>query len=167
MIVETGTVTKTQNGEAVVLVRRGDSCASCGAGCTCGGGHDDRIMMKVIAHNGPNAQVGDRVEVALSSGKLLTLSLITYILPLVFLFIGAIIGKPIAAALGWTLDAELASAFFGIGFLIASFLGVTLIMRRYRPGGKISPSIIKILPIPEMPYIDVEELKTLVNNNRD
>lgn len=144
MIVETGTVVVNKEQGTVVRVRRGDACASCGAGCACA--TDGQVqMMEVVAQNLIGAEPGDRVEVALTTGTLLSLSALTYLFPLAFLFLGAFVGPPIARAANWNLDADLAAALVGFVFLIVGFIVLALIMRRQRPGGKISPVIVRIL----------------------
>ncbi len=144
MITESGIVLQNLDATALVKVRRGEACESCGAGCACAGETETRIM-QVTAQNPLGAKEGDHVELAITTGTLLSLSAITYLVPIVFLFLGALLGKPMATGLGWSMDGELASALFGFIFLVISFLVIAFIMRRQRPGGKISPIIVKIL----------------------
>lgn len=145
MLTESGTVIENQNEHSVVRVRRGEACGSCSVGCTCADDQSPQIM-NVVAQNLIGAKVGDRVELALGTGTLLSLSAMTYLVPLLFLFAGALSGHRIAVAIGWSIDADLAAAAFGFAFLVVSFLGVALLLRRQKPGGAISPMIVKILP---------------------
>ena len=154
MITERGTVLETRNDLATLLVKRGDACGSCGAGCHCGT-HDEKTM-RVEAKNAIKAQTGDVVEIAMETDKLIGLSMLTYIVPIVFLFIGGLAGAPLARAFSMNISADLASALFGIAALVVSFLGVGLYTRRIKPGGVMSPVILRVVP-PEERTGDVAE----------
>lgn len=147
MIVERGTIIKSIGDNAVVRISNGDSCGSCGAGCACSG--DTAKQLNVVAKNTVGAVKGDVVQLSLSTSALFSISTAIYILPLVFLFAGALAGGPAAAALGWNLDKNLAAAVFGFGFLIVSFLVVTLTMRAQKTNSRNSPAVEKIIYRPQ------------------
>jgi sigma-E factor negative regulatory protein RseC len=144
VIVESGIVTQTNDLTANVRVNRSDACSSCGTGCVCAG-ESSAQSVDVVAHNPIGAQKGDRVELSLSTGKLLGLSAVTYILPILFLFIGALTGNTLAKAIGLNLEADMASALTGFLFLVLSFLAVAIALRKHEPGGKISPIIVRVI----------------------
>jgi sigma-E factor negative regulatory protein RseC len=159
MITESGIVLQSQDETALVRVRRGEACASCGAGCSCAGETQPQIM-HVTAQNPLGAREGDHVELAITTGTLLSLSALAYLVPLAFLFLGALIGKPLVRSLGVDMDGELAAALVGFAFLAVSFLVIAFGMRRQKPGGKISPIIVKILKPEdrmEFPLGDLED----------
>lgn len=144
MIVEAGVVIETRNDIAVVLVERTKMCKSCMAKGSCMESPTD-TSVKVTAKNLLQARIGDKVELSISSKKLLTLSAAIYILPLLFLFVGAILGPIINEGTGIKIEKDIASALAGIIFLVVSFLAVALFTKRYKPGGEISPVIAAIL----------------------
>lgn len=143
MITENGVVLQNHDETALVRVQRGEACESCGVGCACASESQPQIM-HVTAQNPLGAKEGDRVELAIATGTLLSLSALTYLVPLVFLFIGALIGKPVARAVGWSVEGELASALMGFFLFVIGFLGIAFLLRQQKPGGKISPIIVKI-----------------------
>jgi len=118
-------------------------CDSCLAKNSCIAGPTGQ-KVKVTAKNPLGAKNGDRVVISISSKKLITLSVTIYILPLMFLFIGAVLGPGLTTILGISFDYDSASAFFAVLFFVIAFLSVALYMRRFKPGGEISPEITEI-----------------------
>lgn len=133
---ETGVVTKINGPSAVVKTRRLAACEGCSEKSTChslGGVRE----MEVEAHNPVNAAVGDTVTLEFPTRRMLQLSLLLYIFPIVALLIGAIIGDRAAANFG--MDESVLSAVAGFaGFFLA--MGALLAAekkakrsRRYQP----------------------------------
>lgn len=147
-MVQTGVVLKTEGGRAVVRIRRGAGCGSCGSSCGMSDESESRVL-DVTVLNEIGAKPGDHVELSLGSGELIGISALTYLMPLGFLFVGALLGKPFSGAIGWPEDPDLAAAFFGFVFLIISFTGLWAFMRRKKSTARITPKITKVVPAPE------------------
>jgi sigma-E factor negative regulatory protein RseC len=140
---EEGVVTKLEARTAWVTTTRSGACASCSARGSCatlGGGKE----MEVAAINAAGARVGDRVVLSFETASLLKASFLLYIVPILFLILGAAVGQQAGPGLG--LDASLGSillgfAAFGIGFLI-----VRSLCNRMARKDKYQAKIIRILP---------------------
>lgn len=145
MMEEQGTVLSTRDDRAVVRVQRGEQCASCGSARACGAFGTTERFLDIVARNPIAAEAGDRVSIAMESEKVLWLSLLTYIAPLFFLFAGALLGPTLAARLGLDLVDDLASAMSGLLFLAISFVGLWALMRRHKPGGRLSPVVVQVV----------------------
>lgn len=124
MIEETGTVIELKGpSTAVVLCQKGSFCDHCAAMDACRLG-DDNQSMTVEAHNALAAEVGDRVVLAVSSKTFLTSSFIVYIVPIVFLLIGGLLGQYIGEEMISGVSPQLLSALIGVAFLVGSFLTI-------------------------------------------
>lgn len=99
--------------------------------------------MIVEALNRAQASVGDRVEISIEEASVLKASVLVYLIPIVMLFIGAVIGKMVGAR--FEFDTDLAAFVFG-----AIVFAITLVVVRHsgRKLGKQSeyvPVITRIL----------------------
>ncbi|MBW2502947.1 MAG: SoxR reducing system RseC family protein [Deltaproteobacteria bacterium] len=122
MIEEVGTVVEIQGqSKAVVLCEKSSLCEHCATSAACSIGDDDRHRL-VTVHNPVHAVVGDRVKIATSTGTFLKSSFVIYIVPLIALVLGAIIGKLTGESFVTSVDPNLLSAIFGVFFLVGSFL---------------------------------------------
>src|SRR5665648_116350 len=81
---EYGEIIELKRDEAVVMVQRSSACGKCGA-CEMSRNQD---KMKLTVANHLKGEVGDYVELELSSTQVLKASAITYLIPLGALFIG-------------------------------------------------------------------------------
>jgi len=144
MMEETGTVVELKGpSTAVVLCQKGSFCEHCAAMDTCRLGSDN-LSMQVEAHNPLDAQVGDRVVLAVSSKSFLSSSFLVYIVPLIFLFVGALIGEYLGETVVTDLPPQLLSALFGVAFLVGSFLTIRVGSRALKRELYL-PRIIRIL----------------------
>lgn len=116
-------VKKTDGDYAWVMVADGSGCGSCSSKNVCGSANllkpliDANSKNKNLkVRNTLNAQVGNEVMLELSSSDLLKGTLLAYLLPLVTLFVCALLGKYFFG--------ELASALFGIAGLFAGLFWV-------------------------------------------
>ena len=82
--------------------------------------------MLVEALNPIGAQIGDRVKVVTSTKHFLQSSFILYILPIIGLLIGALIGQGIGEMTDIGIDPSLLSAILGVAFLAGTFLSIKI-----------------------------------------
>jgi len=144
MIEETGTVIEIKGpSTAVVLCQKGSFCEHCAAMDTCRMG-DDNHSMQVDAHNPLAAEVGDRVVLAVSSRNFLTSSFVVYIVPLLFMLIGGILGQFIGEELITGVPPQLLSALIGVAFLVGAFLTIRIGSRALKNEHYL-PRIVRIL----------------------
>ena len=106
--------------------------------------------MQVSAHNPLNAQIGDRVKLVTSSRVFLSSSFILYIVPLIALVIGAVIGQMVGERIPQGPDPNLLAAIIGCAFLAGSFLTIRIGTRALPPEDYM-PSITEILTAEENP----------------
>lgn len=83
-----GTVTAVENGYATVRFERSSACKHCGA-CLEAGERE----MEIRVENSRHAEVGDLVEVAMEKRAVLTATVLCYVLPLLGLLAGVIVGS--------------------------------------------------------------------------
>ncbi|MFP3981733.1 MAG: SoxR reducing system RseC family protein, partial [Desulfobacterales bacterium] len=96
--------------------------------------------MEIVALNPVQAKIGDRVTLEYATGRMLQLSLLLYIFPIIALLAGAIIGDSAAPALG--ADPSILAAVLGFAALFLS-LGVLLALeKKARQSDKYKPTII-------------------------
>ncbi len=91
-VIETGRVINIENDTAKVMIDKGESCKGCGIGkiglCKPGG---SGMIMEV--KNLLGAEMGDRVQIGIDKGLHRKGYFILYILPLLSLFLGTVIGQ--------------------------------------------------------------------------
>jgi sigma-E factor negative regulatory protein RseC len=93
MIEEQAVVVEIKGGKALLEVERNKPCGLCGATRGCGISLWGRIFGQhrgvFLAENSLSVEAGDRVIVGIEEAALLSSSLFAYVLPLVFLCLGA------------------------------------------------------------------------------
>lgn len=145
MIDETGSVIELKGKHiAVVLCQKSSFCRNCASMEQCRVGDDNRSML-VEAHNTIGARVGDKVRVVTSSKSFLQSSFILYIVPLISLVVGAIVGQLLGERLENGPNPDLLSAIFGTAFLVGAFLTIRVGTRAV-PRENFMPRITEILP---------------------
>ena len=142
MIEETGVVLAAHGDLAEVECRRQSACGACGLSGGCGTSLLERYFGRrpriLTAHNAVGAHPGDPVVVGLPEGALLTAALAAYLVPLLAMICGALLGGWLAQAMAMTAGngAELLG---GIGGLALALLWLRHFGRtqgekpRYRP----------------------------------
>jgi len=141
MPTEEGIVKSAYRDLALVMTKRGAMCTSCKAHDVChslGGGED----MEVEALNKVRARAGDRVRIQLSDKALLWASLQVYLLPPIFLLLGAILGQHLAPR--WGLDADLAALLFGFSAFVLVFAVVKVLANRDTKRNLYRPTVVEI-----------------------
>ena len=134
MIQEQGTVVEVRPGSARVQTRRSGSCESCKArgGCSSlGGGREARVW--VVDPLGVN--VADEVVVAVPEGTVVRASLLLYLVPVLALLGGAVLGDQLAPRFG--LQPDLGAAVVGIAGMVLAFTVARAVGARETTGPKI------------------------------
>lgn len=130
MINETGTIIELKAADvALVLCQKNSACAHCSAEGVCNPG-DTGQARSVQAYNPIGARVGDQVRLSVSTRSFLRSSFLLYIVPLIALIIGAVVGQEIAPLIENGLDANALSAIIGTGLMATSFFVIRLINSR-------------------------------------
>lgn len=136
MATEHGIVTKVDSETAWIKTTKTSACKSCSARSSCnvmGGGKE----MEVKAINDAKAKVGQKVVISFETSPLLKATFLLYVLPIIFLIAGALIGQKISPA--FNMDASIISAlfgflFFGLAMIFAKSKGNRLAKKEeYRP----------------------------------
>lgn len=136
---EMGQIVHVESEVATVRIQRRASCGSCTA---CGMAKGQNEMYLKVA-NDLDAKLGDWVELDLKSVSFLKATTIIYLIPLISLIIGVIIGYFIAGF--FSANAELYGAVGGISFTILSFLGIRVMDPRFSKSGEYSPKMVSII----------------------
>ena len=143
MAQKTGRVSSvTTDGWAMVVTEKGDACSNCESAQFC---HSlaDCSSMETRVLNRAKAKVGDRVSISLSSRSVFKSALILYILPILSLFLGAIIGSGLHNHIG---IGDTASAIvFGFTGLILGFATASWISKRQTADSKLTPVISAVI----------------------
>ena len=142
MATEKGIVTKLESATAWVTTTRTSACETCVAKSACktlGGGKE----MEVKALNRVGAQTGDRVVIGFDTSALVKISFLIYIIPIISMIIGAIIGQELA--LFYHYDGSAFSAVVGFLFFFLAFLFIKLWENKIAKKNKYQPRIIRII----------------------
>ena len=139
MVEEEGTIVNLHDGKAIVRAQRTGMCGDCSASKSCHMG--EGVSMMIEARNPVDAKIGQRVRISLASRSIMYASIMVYLVPLIFLFIGALAGKLISINLNYPEHQEIFEAAFGIIFIAASFI----ILRLYNNKIEGSPDFIPVI----------------------
>lgn len=144
MIQEIGSVVELKSKRiAVVMCEKSSACAHCASMEMCNAGKDNNSML-VEVHNALGAAIGDRVKLAVSTKHFLQSSFLLYIVPLIFLLVGALVGQFIGGKMESGTDPNLLSAMLGMGSLAGSFLIIRMSTRAL-PRETYMPQVVEIL----------------------
>jgi sigma-E factor negative regulatory protein RseC len=136
MATEEGIIIKVESGTAWVTTTKTSACEGCAAKSSCtvlGGGKE----MEVEAINDAGAQVGQKVVLHFQTSPLLKAAFLLYVIPILFLLLGAFIGDQ--AAPHFSIDPSTFSViigfiFFGISIKLVKSKGNKLARKdAYRP----------------------------------
>ena len=147
MATEKGVITKVYPTYALVMTTKSSACEACSSRDACqmmGGGN----QVEIKAINTANARLGDRVVISIKPSSLFKLTFLLYILPIIMLLFGAILGENMASSM----DSSIQSAMLGFVFFFASLICIVFITRRLEKKKVYQPEIIRILP-PEKPHL--------------
>jgi sigma-E factor negative regulatory protein RseC len=140
---EEGIVTKVYSSTAWVKCSKSAACETCKAKAFCdtmGGGDDD---VEVEAINAARAKVNDRVFISFETSSLLKVSFLVYMVPVLFLILGVVIGDKIARIFNY--DQSIFSIVVGFLFLFAAFFFVKAKGNKMSKKDEYKPKIIRIL----------------------
>lgn len=132
-MIRIGTVIAKESQGVRVRFEKMSACAGC-SGCGQGKNTTDILV------RGGTAEVGDRVSVRLPEGKLLRLSVLVYVFPLMALILGLIIGGIVAPG------KESVMLLLGLGLMALSFAVVKLADKKIGQKAGWSPEIIEVNP---------------------
>lgn len=133
---EWGSVTAVSPGKAKVRLKRKSLCEKCGI---CMGWGKDFMLMEV--DNLKGARVGDKVRIETLPGRILKISFIVFMVPLLGLFVGIFSGYLLS---GWLGLRSLWQAGLGITFFLLGFLGVRWYDKKTQRGEGYRPRIVQI-----------------------
>ncbi len=145
MATEEGIVTKVYSSTAWVKCSKSAACESCSAKgfCDTGGGGESDDDVEVEAINVAGAKVDDRVTISFETSSLLKVSFLVYMVPVLFLILGVIIGDKIAPIFNY--DQSIFSVLVGFLFLVAAFFFVKAKGKELSKKDAYQPKIIRIL----------------------
>ena len=146
MLEEEGIVVRVEEGYAFIHTQRGSSCDGCSAKSSCHSMADaGSYIMEMRAINDMGATVGDRVKVAIDSIVFLKSSFLIYVLPLIVMITGGVIGDSYARSNMPGADADLVAGAVGITCLVISFLLIRLWSKSLEKKREYQPQIIRII----------------------
>lgn len=140
---EEGVVVETHGEFARVEAKRGKSCEGCAAKGACRPGGDDSMIIEAL--NPIHARTGDRVSFELAPGALLKSTFLLYMMPVIFLVAGAVIGEGAARIYPHWGNKETLSILSGGVFFLISVLALALLNKRLSKNVKLKPVIKDIL----------------------
>lgn len=144
MIEEYGVVVSLKSEKvAVVTCIKTSACKGCASEKLCSLGRDDGKRL-VEVHNSLFAKAGDRVKIATTNNAFYKSSFLVYILPLIFLILGALLGQWVAGHYITGIDPNLVSFTLGVLFMVGTFLGIYR-LNRHLPKEEYMPMIVEIL----------------------
>ena len=146
MATSEGIITKVYSSTAWVKCTKSAACESCSAKGFCdtgGGGGESDDDVEVEAINVAGAKVDDRVTISFETSSLLKVSFLVYMVPVLFLIIGVVIGDKIAPIFNY--DQSIFSVLVGFLFLVAAFFFVKTKGKELSKKDAYQPKIIRIL----------------------
>ena len=145
MATERGIVMRVTPPTAWVKATRSDACKHCAARGSCnviGEGKE----VEVEAINKAGARVGDQIILTFETAPFIKAAFLLYVLPIIFMIIGALIGKNMAANVN--IDESLLSMFFGFAFLALGVLFVRKKANQLAQRKSYRPKITRIIRAP-------------------
>ena len=142
-----GIVLEVEGDRARVSASRTGACgacserSSCGVGLGPGGRSDDNSLFDVA--NALGARPGDAVEIDLPEGTARKVSMLLWVLPLVGLLAGAVLGVKLHGRLG--LGEDLAALLGAVAGLAAVFALLVRLDRRARGDVRLEPLLVRIV----------------------
>lgn len=143
LIKEQGVVIELKGNQAKVQVKESPACESCpGHGaCHAIGSMFGKRVMVTEALNQEGAQVGQQVVVSFKSEQVPKASLIMFIIPVVGLLAGAILGYYLNVG-G---NRDLSALIFSILGVTATFIGIRQYCKRYEQDPSYKPTIVQVI----------------------
>lgn len=137
---EEGEVIAVEGNQAKIRVRRSPACDSCSSAGTCGLVGKDEMVLTAL--NPIGASEGQKVGVSFKVEDQVKASFILYLIPVVGLVTGALIGY----SLHFFGDKEISAAVFSLLFVALTFLGIKYYAHiRYAKDQSYIPTITKVV----------------------
>lgn len=136
---EVGEIVQIKGNMAVIRIQRSSACRRCGA---CGFGSTPDEMLLTVP-NSLGAKPGDLVELSLESVQLLKASAITYLIPLLALIAGVVVGYMLSGYLA--IDRQLGGAVLGLVFTALAFLVIRALDPVFKRSDHFTPRMIAVL----------------------
>ena len=140
---EEGVVIDTYGEFAKVEARRSASCEGCASKDTCKPNSNTSMIIEVI--NPINARVGDRICFEVEAGALLKSTFVIYLMPVIFLLIGAWAGGEISKIYPLFKREEIISVISGSLFFLVSVFILISLNRYFSKNKRYKPMIKEIL----------------------
>ncbi len=148
---EQAVVRSVHGGVARVEAVESDACLSCGARGACHTLSGDR-KREITALNQAGAQEGDRVLLAIPRKAALGAGFLVYIVPIMALIAGAVVGKRLAPDWGW--QVQNAAVVLGLGSLVACWMALRWVSKRLGKRRDFSVTIVRVLQKGEVDALD-------------
>ena len=157
MIEEQGQIVRTEGEVAWVRTQRKSTCGQCAAQKGCGTNVFSKVLgnklVEFQAINRIDAAVGDTVVLGLHESVLLKSAALMYVLPLLLMFISALLASYIADSLALDLSQAGVSLFAILG-LLAGFAGARLFAHAHQTDERYQPVILRRTSLVEQYSID-------------
>lgn len=137
---EEGRVINLKEDLATVEIEKKSACGTCRA-CTLGSGN----TMITEAENPLGAKLGQRVRVEISSKEILKGAFLIYILPLLALISGIVLGLTITDRLGFKESSQTVGLVLGLVFLVLSFILIWRHGKRVKDKSTYRSKIVQII----------------------
>ncbi len=141
MVTEQGVIEDVPGQKALVRIKKSSACATCESRGNCEVASGKSMVVEVV--NDLGGGKGDHVELSVTSGAFLKLSLLVYILPVVALIAGAFAGGMCAPFLHMT--PTLASVMGGFLVMGITFYALKRFDRSLRAKSEFHPRMTRIL----------------------
>jgi len=137
---EHGIVIKLGTDTAWVRATKSSACEGCASKDSCTAVGED---MEVEALNVAGAGVGDRIVLSFATSPLLKATFLIYVVPILCMIIGAVIGLQLAPAVG--MDPSAGSAVSGFLFFFVSVIFIKFRANKMAEKEEYRPKITRIL----------------------
>jgi sigma-E factor negative regulatory protein RseC len=139
---EQGIVTRVIPPDVVeISLPASEACGRCGA---CHPDAEGRVGIEAVAVSG--VKIGDAVEIEISTGGVVKTSFMVYLLPIVFLIAGYMLGSALTDFFSISVPGETGGILGALFLLTASFWVVRRYDRHIRSRGTLRARVIRILP---------------------
>ncbi len=142
MATEEGVVVNVGSDTVRIKSHRTEACDECVAkdGCRVMGGGKD---MEFDVENTLGAQMGDKVQVAVSDQAFLKVIFLVYLVPVFGLMVGAVLGQEIGHSMGF--DPSMSAAVIGFACMGGVFAIVKVIAGKMDKSERYKPQLVKIV----------------------
>lgn len=127
---------------AKMIIQRHSACASCGK-CTKLSSECQDLVVEV--DNSIGAKKGDHVEVSMESVKVMKATMLAYLFPLIFLFVGTIGTYYLLNLLNYSGSIETISGIVGLACTFISYLILNKKDNKFKESRDYIPKITKII----------------------